>query len=992
MSTLSIMYGRIGPAITALAPNLFAYQDVPSSISATGQALNAWGPFTSVSGSPLVVPDSIDGGQVIRTTTANKLLTPGGAAEFLNSGPCTMAFVWRYRSITTASIVTLLDTTDGGTKPGIQVQIGDEGNNIIYGRSITVRQWDGSSWVFDSVNIVGAIWSGAFIPFKNQTIIIRLSNTRIDVKVDGQSVKVGGWPLTRSYASGTTGKLQIGGAAADYKAIELYNSYLSDSDTSAMQARLAARFSTHPSVLIEGDPIYADPALSAGFSWISKLPNGKLYVTVTNTSELIGPQHTDHSDEFLSSDNGRTWVGPTVINTSATTLYSDLKTSEPLSDGSLIQVTMTYQVSLAFANVVWRRATTFNADGSPIWPATWNAVTVGTPTWSATQCAPIEDPTTPGTLHMAVWTLEGPSDVFWSAWDYISTNAGVTWTRHLIANGVTDSKKYAEIGLDFEGSEIRALIRDDTLASNPMLASHSTDHGVTWAAPVTVNLPAHSPGQQIRKLASGRRAVLIRRVGSSIKGGIFYQDAGASWNTAWSSSILEFEPIFGGFYYGGLYEPTPGDLVLVAARTPTGAILNVDSVYLSEWMIVTPQAMPGAVTPATAALTVSSTLQLAVTGAGDYTYDVPTNNSGGNISGSGLITVGTVNGVDTYRATDLNGHVVGTCVVTVTGASVVPAVSGIYPDLAKTGVALAFSIQGLHFSGGTVAVTINGTACTSVVASSDTLITAVTPTSLSAGGPYDVVVTVTGGPHAGSATVTGGFDIFDAHLIAHFDDAAIANTYTSNKLATAADLTGNGHTLDQLATGSQPAVTASGVNGLPGVSWVASGGGTAESAQDATMWGLSTAVSVGTVVKTTATTEQRLFGANYNNYNFMLLTASATGKFGYRTADTNVALSDVAVNDGTAHACIGAWSVATGVAKCYVDNTTPGSVTAASTTVIAARSGDHISWGATTNSDNGGAIGNSLAGLMPCALVFDIELTGALLTRVMNRLKKRAGL
>jgi hypothetical protein len=811
-------------------PALSFYGDVPASITATGELITVWSVATSIAGTPRVVTDSVDGGNVIRTTTANKLLTPGGAAAFLNSGPCTMAFVWRYRSITTSTLVTLLDTTEGGTKAGIQVQIGDEGNNIFYGRSISVRQWDGSSWVFDSLSIAGAIMSGVFIPFKNQTIVVRLSDTHCDVMVDGQSAKVGGWTISpaRSYAAGTTGKLQIGGAAGDYKAVELYDSYLSDSDVAALNTRLSARFGTKPSVLLEGDPLYADPTQSAGFPWVSKLPGGKLYATVTNTSESIGPQHSDHSDAFLSSDGGLTWSGPTVINTSATTLYSDLKTSEPLADGSLIQVTMTYDVSLAFVNVVWRRATTFNVDGSPIWPGTWNAITTGTPTWSATQCAPVEDPTTPGTLHMAVWTKEGSSDTFYSVWDYITTNAGATWTRNRIANGMTDSKKYVEPGFDFEGSELRTLIRDDTSGSLPMLASHSTDHGVTWAAPVTVNLPGHSSGQQVRKLASGRRVVLIRRIGSSVKGGIFYQDPGSAWNTAWSSSILEFEPVFGGFYYGGLYEATPGNMCLVAARTTTGIVLNVAALQLSEWMIVTPQAMPGTVTPTTVSLTINTTQQLTVMGAGDYTYAVTTNNSGGSVSSSGIITAGPGNGVDTITVTDLNGHIVGTCTSTVSGATSVPTVTSILPDFGTASGGTSFTLTGTNLTGATV-VSIGGVNVTSFTVVNSTTITGTTA-AVAASANNTLSVTTPGG----TGTKANAFAYLPAGFAFGFS-GDVGMTLSGSNITAWADQSGNGRTLSPPSF--LPALVSSGINGQKSVRFVG-GGDTLTFASFPTLTGL----------------------------------------------------------------------------------------------------------------------------------------------------------
>jgi hypothetical protein len=120
-------------------------------------------------------------------------------------------------------------------------------------------------------------------------------------------------------------------------------------------------------------------------------------------------------------------------------------------------------------------------------------------------------------------------------------------------------------------------------------------------------------------------------------------------------------------YYAGLYEISAGRILVVSARSSdTNAnAVSVGAQIFDEWLF--DDAMPGVITPSTANMTVSTTQQLAVKGAGPFTYAV-SGTSGGTIGATGLYTAGPANGSDTVTVTDVNSKTAGTFVSTVTGA------------------------------------------------------------------------------------------------------------------------------------------------------------------------------------------------------------------------------------------------------------------------------------------------------------------------------------
>jgi len=950
-------------------------------------------PMTTATGSPLLIVDNVAGGRAVRTRSSDRLATVAGIAPYLVTGECTICVVCRLRTNGTNLSQTFFDTTDAGTRKGVQLQLLDAVS--LFGRSIVIRQFDGSSFTDVTASLIAP---GIFFPQNWCVFTVRMTATLLDVRVNGQLVWAGGIAIDKPYLDDGPGSVAIGGGAFDFKAWTLFKTWRTDAQVMATEAKLSAGSSTRLIALIAGDPtLLGGRSKSASFPYPSRLPNGRFYMTVY--MGIDGPIPSDHNDAYVS-DDAITWTFWKVETQSTDALrYSDLKTSEPLSDGSIIQVTFTYDAgNTTQPFTIWRRST----DSAETWSEWANADPGATPVQSFVSEAPREDPTQLGHLHMMVQTFETSGDATppyrSKLWDYQTADAGSTWTRVLVADGVLDEKFYAEPGMRITAAgEMRVMIRDATVnGSTPMMQAHSPagDHGATWGAPVDANVPGWSSGQQARILASGREVFIVRQLGSNGKAAIFWRAAGSAADDPWSVAKFDVDPTWGGMYYAGVLEPVPGRLVLVYARSGSinaGFNNSVGAQVIEEWML--DQTWPGDALPHAATVTSGQTRAIALSGAGDYECVFDSDATGSSVVVSGehaTFTAGSdANGDAVFHFTDVAGHVVQSCTYTVTGAPTNPIVTDAFPNAVKAGRAITFRLRGTHFDTGSVpAVTIAGAACTGVSVISGTSISAVTPVGLVAGGPYDVVVTYASGPNAGSGTLAASFDVFDAHLVAQFDDSSLQNTTSGGKLASALDLTGNGNVLHQLAGANQPALTASGMNGLPGVAWNNSPGSCLADS-GTTSWGLGAALSVCTLVQTSVVAnEQRLFGMQYNNFHGLLYTQVATGLLGYFTADITAALA-APVCDGDPHACVATLATVSSVATTYVDGVvgTP----AASTTPFAAASGDHMAWGSAANSDDG-VVDHPLSGFSPLVYVFDVALSGALLARVTNNLKRRGGI
>jgi hypothetical protein len=648
---------------------VFFYGDEPSSIAATGADLTRWGLATVVAGTPLVETDTVTGKTCIRTGVSDSISVPSGAADFLSAAASTGIVVWRTRKFNfLGSSYPVIDTTQGGTVPGFQL-LAREDNAFGDFRRFEVRVWDGVAW---RVQLPGSQNAGHWIPLKWSVITWRLSATQLDLRIDGRYVDVLPEDITLTYPGGSAGTFTIGKGPSDYQAIELYNSWLSDSEVVAAEVRLASRFGVDLIVQIAGDLRAPSSATSyQGFPGLTQVSGLNLYCTYfIDATESEQPNRIDAK---RSTTGGRSWgTAVTVATSGPSDAYANINVTI-LSNG--VWIGSSYKIaSASIQHLKCFRST----DAGTNWSV--SDVTLGTPVWEGCSGFILEDLTTPGKLYWPVYTQESGGDPHYNVYAYVSTDYGVTWpTRHLIASGVVDVKYWAEPNFVLESSSMYAIVRDaeppDFFAPpNEMNQSQSTDNGVTWAALETTTVKADSAGQSLKKLASGRY-VWLGRPGGRRMAAIFYRAPGAAWNDDWSPptypNALWIDFIYGGFggmSYGGLVETSPGIMCLVWGATTDATHDDVVCrPNFFEWYLT--YAMPGSATPVTATVASLATQQVTAHGAGDFVYAFTANPTGSSISAGGLFTAGNTNGDSTFTVTDLNGHVVQTCTYTVTGGS-----------------------------------------------------------------------------------------------------------------------------------------------------------------------------------------------------------------------------------------------------------------------------------------------------------------------------------
>lgn len=656
---------------SSVGPNglLSFYADAPSTITEgstrhDGVLVTAWNSAASASGTPLVVADTVRGGRCIRSSTSATLSTAASSAAFLSEGPSTAILVWRSRKYSPAGEAIVLDSTENGTKKGWQLRVYDDDSNIFKLRIFGIRVWDGASWVVD---LSGSQTLCHFIPQKWHVVVARLSSTGLSVRVDGQNVHVAPEAISWSYLTGSNGVFTIGGGQFDFQAIELYDSFFTDTACASAEARLAARFGVDLVTHVRGDLAVAHSDM---FPYLSPLPNGNLRATIFS-GLTEGPDNGNIVVDCFSTDDGETYgTQRTILTSDSSSRVSDVHTSDPLSDNSIIESWYTYD-GIGFPNggFWWRRST----DNGVTWGSTNHIAMQVSATAAATGAPIVEDPSNPGHYYWPVYTLEG-SDTVYSAWVLRSTNSGASWTWTLIASGVAATHSYEEPYLMFDAAigGIFAWIRDGVAIR--MYMSRSTDGGATWATPVNSTLQANSAGQGLRKSSTGRYiwwAGRPRKSGFQEDGTVYWRAAGQAWNsTAWHDVVDApcLDAFYGGVSYGGAWETSPGVWAViygVAHDTTFNAVNSRANFY--EWYL--DRQMPGAVTPSTSPVTALQTLQLAVTGAGDFVWSVSGTSGGSVNSSTGVYTAGASNGTDTVTATDLNGYAVGACVVTVTGGS-----------------------------------------------------------------------------------------------------------------------------------------------------------------------------------------------------------------------------------------------------------------------------------------------------------------------------------
>lgn len=659
--------GALGEGGTVVPPppphgDVYWYGDIPSSIDSTGGVVSAWGLATSVSGVPLVETDSVTDKTLIRTSASSKLIAPDGTAGFMSEDEWTFEAVWRQRKASVNGHYTLLDTTEGGTKRGVQVLAFDESS---YWLMIAVKIHDGSSFVLDTSNTVFDY--GSYIPLKWHVISVRVSATAVNVRVDGRETLYENAVLSVPFPGPSTGQLWIGPGLQDFMAIELYASLLSTSDVIANEVRLAARFAVETVVELAG-PIQTTPPYSS-FPSLSTLASGRLLATIYEGINET-PNTVNRTYGRISTDTAGYLWGPRfeILVSDAGVRYTNVNTSKVLSNGDILGAYFTYDPE-DFDTVGIVRSTD---DG-----ATWGAptpISKGGLFWAANSGSIVEYPT--GVLHLPAYVQDNALDTVWSIDDFQSTDFGATWpTRVRVADGIADSKKYAEAQFQVRHDGLYCLIRNVT--DGIMFQTRSTDSGATWVQPpVTTAMLADSAAQGLATV--GGLDLWPGRPFGFNESAIYSRVASTAWDTVWNNSPysggtapwvdVAFDRSHG---YGGIVETSPGIITVLAGsiHSPTHSDVFVRP-NLPTWLFS--RAMPGSAAPTTATVVSLATQLISMRGAGGYIVSYTTNASGGSVVAQGpnlLYTAGASNGVDTFTISDLNAKLLASCSFTVTGGS-----------------------------------------------------------------------------------------------------------------------------------------------------------------------------------------------------------------------------------------------------------------------------------------------------------------------------------
>lgn len=966
---------------------LALYSDVPSSITSTSGSIAGWGVAKASTGAVQLTTDTVASGSVVRARSGDRLATPAGTAAFLSRAPSTVIAVWRATQYNFGGSYTMLDTTQGGTVPGYQIRVDDDNANPYMWRVLVVRVFDGSSWVVDAP--VNLQW-GHFVPLKWHVVVVRLKGTQYEVRVDGRAVNYIPTPVSFAYPAGGAGALSIGGGPQDFRCIEAYSTYLTDAKVAAREAALKARFNVDMLVTIGGfltkDPPRPQPQF-VGFPWVALLPDGRVSVTCFN-GHTESPDPYNFVTEHFSTDKGLTFPAAlvrTIYQGDETAQWADPHTLV-MSNGQVLRTVYRYVGGMG-ADFWWQ----VSSDNGNTYTALQKVVISGVNDYQvATGGCPVEDPAHPGTIHWQSYVQVNASDAGWKLYDMKASSFGAgTWTRTLMLDGVATAQAYAEPQCIFHSSgEMRCLLRNDT--DKMMYALRSTDSGATWSSisssPVIVAVSAGQGYMEVSLPDGTKIEVWVAgRPTSYQQAAIYYRRAGAAWDEAFyaipDSILWDARP--GASAYGGGVV-IDGRLYCVWGETTQNGPEQVSDVvgrYIDPWAIV--RRMPGSVTPATSSIISARTQQLNVLGAGGFTYTLSPNYSTGTVSSTGLYTAGNVSGVqDVVLVTDGNGYRLGSASFTVLPDPNVR-LDSVFPDAGSALGGTLLEVRGANYVSGSTKVTIGGVDVTNTMVYANAgSVTVRSPALGVLVGGYTVQVSSSNG----TASRSQGYTAMDASLGRHYDPGASYSRriVATNKVAALSNSLGTGDDLTQLQQANMPTYDAAGLNNMPALV----NGSATLLVGSSTSWA-TTGLTLATVLRTTQTTEGRVLGQRYNGDHGMLQLESATGKLTYWTADSTVARSDQAINDGLPHAVVS--TLLSGTAAVYVDSATPGATTAASTTSVAWNpNGDRNCFGGSAASQDGDVY-LALNGTLGPAFVFTSGLTGNSLATLVDYLKRRGG-
>lgn len=419
-----------------------------------------------------------------------------------------------------------------------------------------------------------------------------------------------------------------------------------EQNTQAKVDELAALYGVSPVVYVASDNF----ASHLGFPAMAKLGNGNLIAVYRAGTNHSNPDSVGRI--IFSLDGGNSWTGAYSFWTSGGN-GDDIRDPNVsvLANGDVL---VSFFVSPASgpSKLYWIKSSSNGAQGTFSAPT---RMTFGH-TLFENSSGPILER---GSRWIWPFYAQNIGQAHSSAYLAYSDNSGSTWTQVLLADGITDGRDYTEPNVinvnvaapSLSVGDVFALIRDD---GGAMYECRVTGAGIVPGVLTNTGMVAHSAGRSLQ-CADGT-ILYLGRPNAQLVATLFNRLAPGSWTDVPSAPALDAYP--GIMIYGSMLELSPGNL-LILYSTQQGNYPNDHAIVTCRkwplWQVKGRE--PGAVSPASVTLDVSTTQQFTAVGAAPFTWTISPNNTGGNINAStGLYTAGSIGGVtDTIVATDVNG-------------------------------------------------------------------------------------------------------------------------------------------------------------------------------------------------------------------------------------------------------------------------------------------------------------------------------------------------
>jgi hypothetical protein len=635
-----------GQSLPGPAPTFGLFSDTLSTTSSLASWSPTFGTTSATQGTPgnrpSVVQDSVTGINCVRFDTGQSL-SIAGALAFLSQGQATVLVVWRQRQFSTIGAeLMLLDSSSngGGATPGYQLRAGDKPVSS-ENRTVNARVWNGSTWVIDHNTAAGPQYSYAAL--KTNITTAQTSSARARMQVDTAIAYDDAFSVT--LPAGAPGAAVLGnGAQVDIFAVLAWQGGITDTQLDAWNAYIANRFGVDVCQTLAGDstinPDTRPPATNYwGFPSIAVMANGS-YLYTLNGGQSEGGQsglqiRTSASGAPGSWSPIRTLIAYDGINA----IHDVVPTT--LSNGDVL---ITYAIGVI--NCFFIRSTDNGA--------TWSAPTRVDRGYDLLQfnSSKIIEEGGPLELRSHMYT-QSTGDPHWDARVFVSHDGGATWPSDvLMANGNTDGLDYAENGaVKTTGNNRVALVRETTTGA-AMYEYTSSDAEATWGGRANV-IAANSAARMIT--TSTGDVLTILRPNAFLAATIFRRLGAGSWTDLGTNTAIPVSAWPVDMLYGDFAEKVPGTLDIAFGGLFGTYAANS---FFRRWPIWQLKGQMPLLISGASSVAAGGTIQFSARGAGNFTWSVSTNNSGGNIDANGLYTAGLVfsNVTDVVQCTDLNGY------------------------------------------------------------------------------------------------------------------------------------------------------------------------------------------------------------------------------------------------------------------------------------------------------------------------------------------------